>query len=555
VSKVRVLGTNDWITTVTYYDEKARPIYIYSENEYLQTTDIVESKLDFTGKVLETKTTHKKTGKSDIVTIDRFEYDHMDRLINQSQQIEGEIAERIVRNNYDDLGQLTTKLTGNGTQKGYTDVTSGISISGDEISKTTASGWNEGLATLGSFNQDGYVEFTMGTQNKYSMLGLSSDNTSAHFNTIDYALFCRSNQTIGIYESGTHITSPSGTYEIGDTFRVERIGNVIYYKHNGKVIHISSSPSVGNLIGDVSLHGAAIIKNFHIVDNSKGLQNVDYTYNVRGWLKSINDDAQNDNDLFNFSLRYNDPTSGTALFNGNISQTHWSTASTNTTSNPVSSSYTYSYDALNRIVSGIDNTGNYNLSSISYDKNGNILTLQRQGHTNAAATLFGMMDNLSYTYDSGNKLTKVDDTSGKGEGFKDVSGTDYTYDANGNMITDGNKGISSIIYNHLNLPTSVGFAGQQAAISYVYDATGVKQKKIVAGSGILSITTEYAGNYVYENNVLQFTNHAEGYAKYENGNFEYVYQYKDHLGNVRLSYSDSNDNGSISLANDRSLVV
>lgn len=85
VSKVKVLGKDSWITTITYYDEKARPIYVYSKNDYLQTVDVVESKLDdFTGKVLETKTTHTKTGKDPIITIDRFEYDHMDRLVSQN---------------------------------------------------------------------------------------------------------------------------------------------------------------------------------------------------------------------------------------------------------------------------------------------------------------------------------------------------------------------------------------------------------------------------------------------------------------------------------------
>ena len=38
---------------------------------------------------------------------------------------------------------------------------------------------------------------------------------------------------------------------------------------------------------------------------------------------NINQDQKDDNDLFNFTLRYNDPTNGTALFNGNISQTNW----------------------------------------------------------------------------------------------------------------------------------------------------------------------------------------------------------------------------------------
>ena len=91
--------------------------------------------------------------------------------------------------------------------------------------------------------------------------------------------------------------------------------------------------------------------------NSAGLQTIDYKYNIRGWLKNINEDTNADNDLFDFSLAYNNPTSGTALFNGNISQTRWSTLSENTTPNPVSNSYSYTYDALNRITAAIDNTG------------------------------------------------------------------------------------------------------------------------------------------------------------------------------------------------------
>ncbi len=37
----------------------------------------------------------------------------------------------------------------------------------------------------------------------------------------------------------------------------------------------------------------------------------------------------------------------------------------------------------------------------------------------------------------------------------------------------------------------------------------------------------------------------EGYIAHNNGVFSYIYQYKDHLGNVRLSYGDSNNDGSI----------
>jgi len=44
---------------------------------------------------------------------------------------------------------------------------------------------------------------------------------------------------------------------------------------------------------------------------------------------------------------------------------------------------------------------------------------------------------------------------------------------------------------------------------------------------------------------LQFFSHPEGYVHVENGNYEYVYNYLDHLGNVRLSYTDSNGDGDI----------
>lgn len=159
------------------------------------------------------------------------------------------------------------------------------------------------------------------------------------------------------------------------------------------------------------------------------------------------------------------------------------------------------------------------------------------------------MDDLSYAYDSGNKLLKVTDgingTAGQG-GFRDGTNTgdDYEYDINGNLKIDRNKGITGIEYNHMSLPTKVTIdgSGGTGTIDYVYDATGMKQKKIVS----TGTTTEYANGYLYENGTLQFFGHPGGYVEPDgSGGFDYVYQYKDHLGNVRLSYADSNDDGSI----------
>ncbi|MEJ0105028.1 MAG: hypothetical protein WDO19_21850 [Bacteroidota bacterium] len=53
--------------------------------------------------------------------------------------------------------------------------------------------------------------------------------------------------------------------------------------------------------------------------------------------------------------------------------------------------------------------------------------------------------------------------NGKLGDFKDGSngtGNDYSYDVNGNLTADANKAISSISYNHLNLPSVVTVTGK-----------------------------------------------------------------------------------------------
>ncbi|NAS12671.1 RHS repeat protein [Poritiphilus flavus] len=45
---------------------------------------------------------------------------------------------------------------------------------------------------------------------------------------------------------------------------------------------------------------------------------------------------------------------------------------------------------------------------------------------------------------------------------------------------------------------------------------------------------------------MQFFNHPEGYVEPDgSGGYDYIYQYKDHLGNIRLAYGDDNGDGII----------
>ena len=396
VSKVRVLDTNDWHTTVSYYDDKARSIYTYHKNDYLNYTDKVKSKFDFAGLVEETTSTHSKTGQSTITSVDKYTYNQVGALSQTTNQINGGATEVIAENTYDGIGQLTQKSIGGKT-------------------------------------------------------------------------------------------------------------------------------------------------------NQNRLQDINYIYNVRGWLTDINNPDNKGSDLFAMRLYYDrdtHSTNATPLYNGNISQVMWSTKNTNSSK----FYYYYHYDHLNRITKAQFAGGSwwdrYSLKNVEYDKNGNITKLERKGWTNSAATSFGTMDNLDYTYSSsgiGNQLLKVQDNTNINFGFKDVNQTtDYTYDSNGNMTRDYNKAINTnMTYNHLNLPTYIPING--GSISYYYDAAGVKQKKVVSGGA----TTEYAGNHIYTNNTLDQFFTAEGYVQKVVGSWDYNYLLKDHLGNTRIIFNDNNGTAAI----------
>jgi RHS repeat-associated protein len=156
------------------------------------------------------------------------------------------------------------------------------------------------------------------------------------------------------------------------------------------------------------------------------------------------------------------------------------------------------------------------------------------------------IDELVYGY-TGNQLLNVHDESFTDAGFKDGntgSGQEYFYDANGNMIQDGNKGISSIIYNHLNLPSKI-IMDDGRFIEYIYDAAGIKLAQVVHDGD--SVITEYDGEFIYstknDTTAIELIHHDEGRIVQNEFTDEWVYQYhiKDHLGNVRTTFTTQPD--------------
>ena len=230
----------------------------------------------------------------------------------------------------------------------------------------------------------------------------------------------------------------------------------------------------------------------------------------------------------------------------------------------------YDYNAQNMLTdSGYnegdrqnDGQGNYD-ESLSYDKMGNVQSLLRSGLLDDGS--YGLIDNLSYSY-HGNQLLKVDDAAVgpyyQGA-FHFVDGADeaveYEYDANGNMVRDLNKGISSISYDLNNQPCKIEYNDGRNA-SYVYDAEGNKlsvsynltamssaqpQMPVMQSSNVASAnvsngqkTIDYCGNIIYDGEETMILNDV-GYALYDKDNtLTFHYYLKDHLGNNRVVVSE-----------------
>ncbi|MGV0754449.1 DUF6443 domain-containing protein [Empedobacter brevis] len=292
------------------------------------------------------------------------------------------------------------------------------------------------------------------------------------------------------------------------------------------------------------------------------LQTIDYKYNIRGWMTDLNNVDASLSDatrLFAFKISYDQLKYGsrraataTGLYNGNISQTFWKSSSNNTLR-----SYDYSYDGINQLTDAIFYKGtgiyakNYYNENITYDNNGNITTLQRNGDNESGSTPI-VIDNLQYSYISNtNKLSYVTDLSAHPSGFNTTkTGILYEYDDSGNLKKDNSKDIVEIRYNHLNLVTEVLWLNG-SSITFVYDATGKKVQKKVSktnpGSNPIPVRTDYLNGFQYKNGSLQFFPTAEGYVniivKDNTEKLSYVYNYRDHLGNTRVSYAwDEHEN-------------
>jgi PKD repeat protein len=119
-----------------------------------------------------------------------------------------------------------------------------LDVDGNDLQRTSGSGWNASAISVGELNEDGYMEFTATIAGR-AMVGLSQGDANPHFSGIDYAFYKNINR-IELYERGVQKGS-YGTFENGDKFRITINRGDVIYTHNGNEIR--------RIIGAVPVEG------------------------------------------------------------------------------------------------------------------------------------------------------------------------------------------------------------------------------------------------------------------------------------------------------------
>ena len=166
------------------------------------------------------------------------------------------------------------------------------------------------------------------------------------------------------------------------------------------------------------------------------------------------------------------------------------------------------------------------------------------------------IDQFSYNYQqNSNKLLRVNDSivytfSGMDFVNKPDASAFYEYDSNGKLSSDnGVSRYTTVTYYSTGMPKKV-VVQDKGEIHYIYDAMGTKLAQIPIHENSFSLRRDYLGALELVNGQPEFMHTAEGRAlETQEGNYRYEYHLNDHLGNMRLAFSDRNQDGEINHQN------
>ena len=173
-SLTRVLGSNQWLETINFYDNRYRSIKIVADN-HKNGKDVIITAYKNQVSPLVTQTTSKHTSddyNGTITIIEKFTYDHMDRLLSQTHQVNNGPEITLSDNTYNDLGELTSKQVGNNAQqvdykyniRGWlTSINEGATISGGD-----QFGMQLDYESAGQYNRFFYKEYSVKVHHSFN---------------------------------------------------------------------------------------------------------------------------------------------------------------------------------------------------------------------------------------------------------------------------------------------------------------------------------------------------------------------------------------------------
>jgi YD repeat-containing protein len=319
--------------------------------------------------------------------------------------------------------------------------------------------------------------------------------TGIGYKTIDYIYDYLGNVTDVIYQKG----------------QTDAFYHHYGYDNDQRLVDVKTSKDGSNKTLQATyeyyLHGP--LKRIELAGNKQG---IDYVYTINGALKSINHaDPVNDpgqdgsggvnatfaKDIFGQTFHYFDndyagasynPSSasmpGQNFYGGNLKGVSY-----NSPVDPLKKhAYSFQYDAVNQLinsqwgdVSGTTVTLNEKQREQipSYDKNGNIQSLQRKGN-DAQVTA-----NYAYVYEANtNKLDKVNHNG--------AEMIDYTYNAIGQMVSQKENGQRwTISYTAYGLVKEIKDSANNKIQTYHYDDRGDMYKKVIYKNGVAETAVFY----------------------------------------------------------------
>ncbi|WP_299433193.1 DUF6443 domain-containing protein [uncultured Aquimarina sp.] len=323
-TKIRILGTNDLLTTVTFYDNRYRPIKVIADN-HKKGQDMIENtyRSKISALVKNTKMTHRSEHHiGALVTTETFSYDHMNRLKEVDHKIEDngilKTNKKLVINEYNAIGELSAKKLNKTTTNRYTQhidyaynmrgwltkINNGANISGSDRfgmelvynSSDTEGQFNGNISAITWKSSLGIGSVSNPQTFKYTYDPLSRLKKATYESANRNGFYSVGGDVNGIqYDANGNILLLSRYKEVNGQARLIDKLNYSYGNGGNQLINVTDSGDVTSLsdpnpkinkIKDLGFLDSSTLLNDYaydpngnmISDQNKGITNISYNY-------------------------------------------------------------------------------------------------------------------------------------------------------------------------------------------------------------------------------------------------------------------------------------